>query len=180
MSSIRTYNFFTKKNLPLSVNWSQDSAEKNVLDEIKLVFDSRSDIFGIILRDIIHHFDDLTALHFFKERNKQDLEFSKEIFENRLVTFDHQRQKQVIDAIRKIFQYTKTQPTIFEEWASEFFSDPLEDQLKEAESITLDYLDSYYDNDTFGEAMGVLRLIMDFFNKSLEQKQYVGFYEYIP
>ncbi|MDE2419904.1 MAG: hypothetical protein KGO49_01835 [Gammaproteobacteria bacterium] len=184
MSWHRDYVFFTKKNLPLSIDWSEDLVEKNVLDEMELNFHSRSDVFGDIVRDIIHHFDDLTALHFFQERNEADVADSckayKELFEKRLVTFDYQQQTQVVDAIKKIFQYTKTQPTIFEEWAYEFFSDSLEDQLHEAESVTLDDFKSNDDNDTFGATMVILRLIMDLFNKSLEKKQYVGFYEYIP
>jgi hypothetical protein len=184
MSWRRDYVFFTKKNLPLSIDWSQDLVEKDVLDEMELNFHSRYDVFGDIVRDIIHHFEDLTVLHFFQERNEADVadscEAYQELFEKRLVTFDYQQQNQVVDAIKKIFQYTKTQPKIFEEWAYEFSSDTLEDQLHEAESLTLDYLDNYYENNTFVEMMTVLRFIMDFFNKSLEQNHYVGFYEYIP
>lgn len=144
-------------------------------------FTSRSDIFGIIVRDIIQHFlQDLTALQFFQERNEQDLEVETEVFENRLVSFDHQQQKQIITEIDQLFRYTTTQPTIFEEWAAEFDSDPLQDQLVEVFRTSLENFDWSYNDQSFVEVMMILKFIKEFFEKSLEQKLYVGYYDYIP
>lgn len=144
-------------------------------------FTSRSDIFGIIVRDIIQHFlQDLTALQFFQERNEQDLEVETEVFENRLVSFDHQQQKQIITEIDQLFRYTTTQPTIFEEWAAEFDSDPLQDQLVEVFRTSLENFDWSYNDQSFVEVMMILKFIKEFFEKSLEQKKYVGYFDYIP
>lgn len=120
-------------------------------------------------------------MQFFKERDQQDLELSTEDFENRLVSFDYIQQKQVIAEIDRLFEYTKTQPTIFEEWAAEFSNiDSLEDQLSEAFSMPLHSFDCPYDDQGFVEVIMILKFIKEFFERSLKQKLYVGYYDYIP
>lgn len=119
-------------------------------------------------------------MQFFQERNEQDLEVETEVFENRLVSFDHQQQKQIITEIDQLFRYTTTQPTIFEEWAAEFDSDPLQDQLVEVFRTSLENFDWSYNDQSFVEVMMILKFIKEFFEKSLEQKKYVGYFDYIP
>lgn len=165
----------------VDLNKENDSDEYSDYKRNFFEITSRSDIFGVIVRSIIQQFTDVTILQFFQERNEQDLELNTDDFENRLVSFDHIQQKQVIAEIDRLFEYTKTQPTIFEEWAAEFSNiDSLEDQLSEAFSMPLHNFDCPYDDQGFVEVMMILKFIKEFFEKSLEQKLYVGYYDYIP
>lgn len=181
MSWHRDYVFFTQEIFPVSVNWLISDDEDL---PPSLNFHSRSDVFGIILRDIISHFPNLTALQFFKENNTQDLELNEEILMSRLVTFNMAQQKVVVENIDKFFDYTKTKPAIFEEWATEFWNEPLEEQLKEIEEFAeLEWnLEDppYGDNDSFQEVILLLKSIRFFFEKALEQGRVVGYLDYIP
>lgn len=181
MSWHRDYMFFTQEKFPISVKWfiSEDEDSPPSLN-----FHSRSDVFGIILRDIISHFPDLTALQFFKEYDTQDIEFSEEILLSRLVTFDMAQQKAVVDNIDKLFDYIKTKSAIFEEWAHEFWSEPLEEQLVEIEKFAEFEWNleepPYSDNDSFQEVILLLKSIRFCFQKAMKDKFIVGFFDYIP
>jgi predicted house-cleaning noncanonical NTP pyrophosphatase (MazG superfamily) len=178
MSWEREYVFYTQEKFPLSVSWftSEDEVEPP-----NLSFHSRSDVFGIILRDIISHFPELTELQFFKENNIQDIELNDEILLSRLVTFDEAQQKAVVDNIDKLFDYTKTKPAIFEEWSADFSNDPLNELLEEIEEYEWDIENPpFSDNDSFEEVILLLKSIRFFFENALKQGLAVGYLDYIP
>lgn len=180
MSQHRDYVFFIQEKRPISVVWFNSEDEEVPKN---LSFSSRSDIFGIILRDIVGSFPDLTALQFFKENNVQDLDLSNDVLMSRLVTFDRQQQKDVVNHIKTLFDYTKTQPKIFEEWAHEFWDDPLDEQLEEIEKFAqLEWnLEDppYSDHDSFQDFILLLKSIQFFFETALEHNKFIGYFDYI-
>lgn len=175
MSWQRDYVFFAQADCAHINDWWQEEENATVLS-----FKSRSDVFGVLIRIIIQQFPDLTALDFFQERTHCDLEFTTQTFTQRFIIFDTEQQKQVIVALDKFFIYAQAQEAVFVALAGDFDSDPYDQQLNIINAMTAEDFDPYEDNDDFVTAMLIMRLIKEFFEQALEQKLYVGYYDYIP